>query len=187
LKDNDNKQTILVVDDDTANIEIMARILGGDYRVLAATKSSAAVDIATRNRPDLILLDVMMPDMDGYSLCRELKLLPETAGIPVIFVTAMGEEEYEATGFESGGVDYITKPVKPFVLLARVRTHIELRARIEEVLKLRGLLPICCVCKKIRDDSGYWNQLESYLSRHSEIVFSHSYCPDCQKKILEEI
>ncbi|MBU1169548.1 MAG: response regulator [Proteobacteria bacterium] len=186
MQNNTNKPIILVVDDEPTNINILARLLQTEYRILVATISSKAIEIASKSMPDLILLDVMMPDMDGYEVCRKLKANIITRGIPVIFVTAMGEEHYEATGFEVGGVDYITKPIKPFILKARVKTHIELKIKMEEILKLRGLLPICCVCKKIRDDSGYWNQIESYISLHSEIVFSHSYCPECEKKAMED-
>lgn len=181
-----SKPTVLVVDDEPLNIETIAAVLQPEYRVLFTTKGANVLKMAEENCPDLILMDVVMPDMDGYSICRELKESQIAGNIPVIFVTAMNEEEYETTGFEAGGVDYITKPIKPFILKARIKTHIELKARMNEILKLRGLLPICCECKKIRDDSGYWNQMESYITQHSDIVFSHSYCPECAQKVMKD-
>ncbi|MCP4692022.1 MAG: response regulator transcription factor, partial [Desulfobacterales bacterium] len=96
--------------------------------------------------------------------------------IPVIFITAKTETDDIVKGFDAGGVDYITKPFNSAELLARVRTHIEVEA-------LRGLLPICANCKKIRDDEGYWKQIEAYIERHAQVTFSHGICPGCMKKL----
>jgi len=124
---NQNKQTILVVDDIPANIDILSAILKENYTVKAATNGLKALDIAgSTTPPDLILLDVMMPDMDGYEVCRRLKENPLTRRIPVLFVTARGEIEDEATGFACGAVDYLSKPVSHSIVRARVRTHLAL-------------------------------------------------------------
>jgi putative two-component system response regulator len=121
------RHTILVVDDMPDNIEVLRGILRPDYRVLAATSGETALDLLDGGlRPDLILLDVMMPGMDGNEVCRLLKNNPRTSDIPIIFVTARGDEQYEEQGFDLGGVDYIAKPVKPRIVLARVRTHLAL-------------------------------------------------------------
>ncbi|MBF0426515.1 MAG: response regulator, partial [Magnetococcales bacterium] len=130
---------VLVVDDEPNNIEILAKILRPDYRVLFSTQPARVVELAEGKRPDLILLDVVMPEMDGYEVCRRLKEHPVTREIPVIFVTAMGEEQYEAIGFEAGGVDYVTKPVRPFLLRARVRAHIELKLKSDLLKKIATL------------------------------------------------
>lgn len=119
-------QTILVVDDVPENILILADILSGKYRVKAANNGKKALQIAFDTVPDIILLDIMMPCMDGYEVCRRLKEDPRTRGIPVIFITAMGEIEDETRGFALGAVDYITKPVSPPIVLARVETHLQL-------------------------------------------------------------
>ncbi|MEO5330594.1 MAG: diguanylate cyclase [Magnetococcus sp. YQC-5] len=124
-----SKPTVLVVDDEPANIEVLAKLLQPDYRVLFTTDPRKVMEMAEQKEPDLILLDVVMPTMDGYEVCRWLRMHPPTKDIPVIFVTAMGEEQFEATGFEAGGVDYVTKPVKPFLLRARVKTHIDLKRK----------------------------------------------------------
>lgn len=119
--------TILVVDDTPTNIDVLTGILSHSYRVKAALNGKVALKIAqSKNKPDLILLDVMMPGMDGHEVCRQLKCNIETQSIPVIFVTAMSEETDQKAGFELGAVDYITKPVNPSLVLARVKNHIAL-------------------------------------------------------------
>src|SRR6478735_788345 len=119
--------TILVVDDTPNNIAVLTEILRGDYRVLAAINGEQALKIARGDSPpDLILLDVMMPGMSGHEVCQRLKAESSTRKIPVIFVTAMNQVEDEAQGFALGAVDYITKPVSPPIVKARVRTHLAL-------------------------------------------------------------
>ncbi len=123
-----NKPTILVVDDTPDNITLLCALLGGQYRNKVATNGPRALKIAQSDPPpDLILLDIMMPEMDGYEVCRQLKADPKTADIPVIFLTAKTQEDDETYGFELGAVDYITKPINPPILMARVQTHLTLR------------------------------------------------------------
>ena len=120
--------TILIVDDVPDNLTILADILQADYRILAATSGRRALELAASDRrPDLILLDVTMPVMDGYKVIAQLKNTPRTKDIPVIFVTALDATEDEEKGFELGAVDYITKPVKPRLVLARVRSQLEVK------------------------------------------------------------
>ncbi|WP_319764126.1 HD domain-containing phosphohydrolase [Maridesulfovibrio sp.] len=121
------KKVVLVVDDKPENIGVLHGILGNEYTIKAATNGEKAIAVAkTAPVPDIILLDIMMPGMDGYKVCRILKADPSTSKIPVIFVTAMIGVEDETKGFEVGGVDYITKPVSPSIVLARLSTHLEL-------------------------------------------------------------
>jgi two-component system sensor histidine kinase/response regulator len=121
------RRTILVVDDVPENIEVLAELLRADYEVKVATSGERALEIAgSGSPPDLILLDVMMPGMDGYTVCRRLKEDEATRHIPVIFVTAAGRNEDEAKGLALGAVDYITKPIVPPIVVARVRTHLTL-------------------------------------------------------------
>jgi putative two-component system response regulator len=123
-----DKPTILVVDDTPDNITLLCSLLGEEYRNKVATNGTKALKIArTEPYPDLILLDIMMPDMDGYEVCRQLKADPLTKNIPVIFLTAKTQEGDETLGFKLGAVDYITKPIVPLILLARVQTHLALR------------------------------------------------------------
>ena len=122
-----SKPSILVVDDTATNIKILADLLRRDYLLSVATSGPDALEIAFSNdRPDLVLLDIVMPDMDGYEVCRRLKADPRTQDVAVIFVTAMGEVDDETKGFSLGAVDYITKPVQPAIVKARVATHLEL-------------------------------------------------------------
>ncbi len=118
--------SLLVVDDVESNIDILVGILGDEYDVSVAMDGESALEAVADDPPDLILLDIMMPSMDGYEVCRRLKANPETENIPVIFVTAMTEVADETQGFEYGAVDYITKPVSPPVVKARVKTHLAL-------------------------------------------------------------
>lgn len=120
--------TILVVDDTPDNLLLMTGLLRDFYRVKVANRGDKAIKIATADpAPDLILLDIMMPGLDGYEVCRQLKLDPKTRDIPVIFLTAKSQLEDEAKGLEMGAVDYITKPISPPIVLARVKNHLALK------------------------------------------------------------
>ena len=131
---SDDKSTVLVVDDVSVNIEVMIGILEIDYVVKFALNGEKALEIATKEpQPDIILLDIMMPGMNGYEVCTKLKQDVSTSNIPVIFVTAFDDLSGEVKGFEVGGVDYITKPVVPEIVLARVNTHLKLKEVTEKL------------------------------------------------------
>ncbi|OGK08073.1 MAG: hypothetical protein A2W80_10885 [Candidatus Riflebacteria bacterium GWC2_50_8] len=134
---NDEKQCILAVDDMPENIEIIRNLLGRDYQIKAATKGSKAIEIARRHpQPDLILLDVMMPEMSGFEVCRILKTDADTLQIPVIFVTGNSEVVNEAEGLEIGATDYIVKPFHPAIIRSRVQTHLQLQREHKKVDQL---------------------------------------------------
>jgi len=126
---NDNNLiSILAVDDVPENLRVVSSLLKDDYKVRVATSGSQALELAEKDpRPSLVLLDIMMPEMDGYEVCRRLKANPLTAQIPVIFLTAVTDATDEAFGFSLGAVDYITKPISPAILEARVKTHLTLQ------------------------------------------------------------
>ncbi|MCJ7602119.1 MAG: response regulator, partial [Desulfobulbaceae bacterium] len=130
------KEKILIVDDFPASVRILSNNLAEDYRVLTATSGSEALDIIRAEPPDLILLDIMMPGMDGYELCRLLKQDEKFQNIPVIFVTARAEEEDEEKGLALGAVDYLIKPVSAAIVKARVRTHLDLKRHREHLEKM---------------------------------------------------
>jgi CheY-like chemotaxis protein len=194
------RQTILIVDDAPANIEVLSATLGDKYEILFALTGREALRLALEVIPDLILLDVVMPGMGGYEVCRSLKNNPALRDIPVIFITALDQEDQETKGLELGAVDYVTKPFNPAIVRLRVRNHLELKyrrdllslrnAELQEALAkiktLSGFIPICASCKKIREDSGYWKQLEAYITEHSDAEFSHGLCPDCMKKLYPD-
>jgi putative two-component system response regulator len=127
---------ILAVDDEASNLQLLRQILQEQYRLLFAKDGARALELAQQENPDLVLLDVMMPGMSGYEVCAALKAHPGTASIPVIFVTALTDIDDELEGFEAGAVDYITKPVSPPIVRARVKTHLSL-VRMEELRATR--------------------------------------------------
>ena len=156
MSDNGRKNTVLVVDDSPENIDLLGNVLKRDYEIKVALNGAKALKIAgSENPPDIILLDIMMPGMDGYEVCRRLKSDAKTQDIPVIFVTSMSEVEDETKGLEVGAIDYITKPISSAIVKARVKSHLELKeareylknqneilerrveARTKEVLKLK--------------------------------------------------
>jgi putative two-component system response regulator len=122
-----DKQTILVVDDTPGNLDVLSGVLRPEYKVKIALNGERALKIANGDaKPDMILLDIMMPEMDGYEVCSQLKANPATSRIPVIFITAKNDEEDEKKGLDLGAVDYITKPINPSLVKARVRTQLAL-------------------------------------------------------------
>lgn len=131
-----NIPTVLVVDDNPKNVQIIALILSGlKYKIIIATSGQSAIDLVERVHPDLILLDVMMPGMDGFETCKIIKSKPENGNIPVIFLTALSEKVNIVKGFETGGVDYITKPFNKEELTSRIKTHLELKFTRDELQK----------------------------------------------------
>ena len=133
---HDQRPRLLLVDDEPTNLQVLRHVLQADYRLLFATDGARALQVAREQRPDLVLLDIMMPNMDGYAVCCALKADAATASIPVIFITALNDSQDETAGFDVGGVDYLTKPVSPPVVRARVRTHLSL-VRMEELRETR--------------------------------------------------
>src|SRR5688500_18130574 len=122
------RQSILVVDDTPENLALISELLRGDYKVRIAPGGARALQLAAASPPDLILLDIMMPEMDGYEVMRRLQADPSTRDIPVIFLTAVTGVDEERTGLDLGAVDYITKPISPSIVQARVRNHLQLKA-----------------------------------------------------------
>lgn len=122
----DPRRTLLLVDDESANLQVLRHTLQEHYRLLFAKDGHKALELVEADRPDLILLDIMMPRLSGLEVCRQLKADPDTANIPVIFVTALAQATNEEQGLELGAVDYITKPFNPHIVRARVRTHLSL-------------------------------------------------------------
>lgn len=143
----ETQQIVLIVDDEKMNRSLLADLLKPLYKVLGAKNGEQALKIASRGegQPDLILLDIMMPEMDGYEVCRRLKAEDATREIPIVFVTAMSEVSDETKGFELGAVDYITKPVSPPIVLARVKTHLRLKHKsdlLDKLVSMDGLTEI---------------------------------------------
>ena len=170
---SNRKSLVLAVDDKPQNLQFLGKLLSDNgYEVGVAQNGQQALNFVKKNDPDLILLDIMMPDMDGFEVCERLKKDFPVQHSPIIFLTAKTDPKDIVKGFDIGGADYVTKPFNSAELLARIKTHIEIRT-------LRGLLPMCSKCKKVRDDEGFWEHVDSYIEEHSQITFSHGICPDC--------
>jgi response regulator RpfG family c-di-GMP phosphodiesterase len=202
----DKRYKILAVDDEYVNIQLIKSVLREEYDIISALNGHEAINLLKQYKPDLILLDVMMPDLSGFDVCKIIKADPAFADIPIIFLTALNTEAGEQEGLELGGIDYLTKPINLVLLKLRVKNHIalqernelvkeqrerltlrnaELEAALGRVKQLEGIIPICMYCKKIRDDLDSWQQLEKYISDHSEALFSHGICPECAKVQVE--
>jgi serine phosphatase RsbU (regulator of sigma subunit)/DNA-binding response OmpR family regulator len=161
---NNKKHRILIVDDEPSNLQLMRQLLSADYQLSFASSGLKAIEIAGEVKPALILLDIMMPEMDGYETCRQLKSIDETKDTPVIFVTAKGDESEETKGFEVGAVDYITKPIKPQILKARVNTHLRLKEINQELAMLNQ-------ASQLFNSTLEWQQvLESVLSEMHQLM-----------------
>jgi len=202
MHEDDRTANILIVDDEPINVMIANKILQKNgYNTLTAASGQAALDVISSKLVDLILLDIMMPEMNGFEVCTKLQEDDNKKNIPVIFLTAVTDKESIIKGFEVGGKDYLTKPFNSSELLARVKAHadlklsrdkqqhliVELKTALSEIKTLSGLLPICSHCKKIRDDSGYWQGVEHYIAARSDTQFSHGICPDCMEKHYPKI
>ena len=185
---------ILIVDDQEVNVLLLERMLrGAGYVSVSSTMDPNEVcELHRKNRYGLILLDLLMPAMDGFKVMEDLKEIEEDSYLPVLVITAQPDQKLRA--LRAGAKDFVSKPFDLAEVLARVHNMLEVRLlhdglqkALEDVKLLRGLLPICMWCKKIRDDQGYWNAIEHYLSRHSEAEFSHGICPDCKRKYSGEM
>lgn len=143
---------VLVVDDIPSNVQVLSRILKDDHEIYFATDGIKALDLVQAQLPDLVLLDIMMPGMDGYEVCTRIKANPATRDIPVIFVSARGEVEDETRGLEVGAIDFITKPISPPIVKARVRNHILLKRQADLLRQLSFLDGLTGIANRRRFD-----------------------------------
>ncbi|MBI2425719.1 MAG: response regulator [Candidatus Hydrogenedentes bacterium] len=186
---------ILLVDDSPADLRLLQLIVSNHgHTPISFNSALTALEFAESASPDLILLDITMPEMSGFELYSRLKCIPALESIPTLFVSANTETFDKVHAFALGAVDYITKPYQKEEVLARINVHLshhflkmaqartieQLEAALAEVSELKGLLPICAVCKRVRDDTGYWNSIEHYISERSQAEFSHAICPACE-------
>lgn len=176
-----SRPLILLVDDVPENLQVVGNILQEENLDIAvAASGQEALEFIREDVPDLILLDVMMPGLDGFEVCRRLKTNLMTSSIPVIFLTARSETEDVVQGFEVGGVDYVTKPFRPAELRARVKTHLQLR-------QLKSVLSICSYCNRIKESPTQWERIDSYVHRQTGTNFSHCICPECIRRHAAEL
>ena len=186
---------ILIAEDDLTSRNILAALLKKTgHEVMETTNGADAWAVMQQpDAPRMAILDWMMPEMDGLELVRRIRE-PQTEQPPyLIMLTAKGKKSDIVVGLDAGADDYLVKPFDTGELQARIevgRRIVELQARLAEqvnalqqalghIKTLQGIIPICSFCKKIRNDKGYWDQVEAYVGKHSEAEFSHSICPDC--------
>jgi len=200
---------ILLVDDRPENLLGLEGLLESPgVNIVKATSGNEALGLMLEQDFALVLLDVQMPGMDGFETAELMRGTEKTRQVPIIFVTAIStEQQHVFKGYEAGAVDYLFKPIVPEFLKTKVRVFCELyrqrtiienqlreietknellQKRLDEIKQLRGILPICANCKKIRNDKGYWEMIEKYIGEHSDAEFSHGLCPVCAKNLYPE-
>ena len=194
---------LLIAEDDCTSRTLLARVLKnvGHEVVETVSGADALTKMLEPDAPRLAILDWMMPEMDGMEVIRRVRQRQTDRPPYLIMLTAKGEKADIIAGLETGANDYLAKPFNAGELRARVevgRRMIEmqdtladkveeLRDAIEQIKTLRGIVPICGHCKQIRDDEGYWHQLEVYVRDHTEAEFSHGICPQCMKKLYPDL
>jgi DNA-binding response OmpR family regulator len=191
---------ILIAEDDAVSRRVLETTLTKwGYEAIVTTDGLQALDVLSQpDAPSLAVLDWMMPGMDGAEVCRRARSQGTGRLLYIILLTAKGRKEDIVQGLTAGADDYIIKPFDRSELKARINTgerilrlQAELAARVKElelalanVKLLQGLLPICCYCKRIRNDQNYWQQVDTYIADHSEAQFTHGICPECREKIV---
>ena len=191
----------LIADDDRVNAAALAGSLRRwDFEVIVAHDGAEAWTACRESRPSLAILDWMMPGLDGLELCKRIREAPEHANMYVLLLTGRDSRVDVVAGLNAGADDYLVKPFDAEELRARVHTGqriVTLQNRLAEqvsvlqealtnVKQLKGLLPMCSYCKSIRNDGDYWQQLEAYISDHSDAEFSHGICPKCFERAKAE-
>ena len=197
--------SILVVDDSPETRgELQSILVDAGYQQIVLAESAheafQRLSLANASAPaediELVLMDIMMRDTDGVEACRRIKADRRYRDLPILMVTAIRAGAFLETAFAAGAVDYVTKPINRLELLTRLNSALklkremdrrkareeELEQALQEIKVLRGILPICSRCKKIRDEDGQWHSVESYIKGHSEADFSHRICPECLDK-----
>jgi sigma-B regulation protein RsbU (phosphoserine phosphatase) len=191
---------ILVADDDPVSRRLLASTLArAGYDIVVVSNGTEAWQVLQGERaPELAILDWMMPGMDGVQVCMKVRNGPQTLSTYIILLTARDSRDDVVAGLEAGADDYVRKPFDREELHARVRVGIrvvelqrnladrvrQLEEALTRVKQLQGLLPICSYCKKIRNDRNYWQQVEGYITEHSQAQFTHSICPECFEKVV---
>ena len=194
---------VLIAEDDFTSQSILtAALKKNGHEVIAVSNGVEAWEALQQpDAPSLVILDWLMPEMDGIEVCRRIRALKTEEYIYIIMLTVKDEMRDVIAGLDAGADDYISKPYDPGELRARVdvgRRMLELHAKLavqmrelqtamENIKTLKGLVPICCHCKGIRDDKGYWNKIEKYILEHTDAELTHGICPDCMKKLYPDL
>ena len=188
VQKSDQAMNILIVDDDaTLRFVLQGTLKSFGHLVVTAKDGAEGLRIFEQCHPPLVISDLLMPGVDGMELCRQIRKANHSQYTYIILLTAVEGKSGYLAGMEAGADDFITKPFDKEMLAARIVVAKRILSLQSQVKQLAGLLPICCICKKVRDDKNYWHQVESFVARHSEATFTHSYCPDCLNKLMTEV
>jgi sigma-B regulation protein RsbU (phosphoserine phosphatase) len=173
---------VLIAEDDMVSSFILAaRVRKMGHDVLTAGNGLEAWELYQREHPRLVITDGMMPEMDGFELCRRIRAIEHRAYTYLILLTALSGREKYFEGMEAGADDFVTKPLEPDGLHARLRVAERVVNLQHDVSQLEGLLPICSYCKKIRDADDAWHPLEAFVGEKTETAFEQTVCPECSK------
>jgi sigma-B regulation protein RsbU (phosphoserine phosphatase) len=190
---------ILIAEDDAISQRLLeVTLTKWGHQVVSTSNGVEALKVLQETNVSLAILDWMMPEMDGVDVCRKAREQLTTRPLYFILLTAKGRKEDIIAGLQAGADDYVTKPFDSEELHARLNVGIriialqsQLSARVRQlqealasVSELQGLLPMCCYCKKVRDDQNYWQQVDNYITEHFAVEFSHGICPSCYEKIV---
>jgi DNA-binding response OmpR family regulator len=195
---------ILIAEDDRASLHKLETVLTKwGYKLVSCSEGKQAWEgLQGTQTPKLAILDSIMPEMDGIEICRRLRKIDTHNPVYVILLTSQHEKEHIVEGLDAGANDYIVKPFESTELHARIRVGTrmlqlqeelsnrikDLQDSIKHIKTLQGILPICSYCKRIRDDSNYWQEVEGYVAKHSDADFTHSVCPECyEHRVVPEM
>jgi DNA-binding response OmpR family regulator len=174
---------IMIVDDDSVSRRMLQGVLNKQgYEVLVAANGREAWEIFQREAISIVITDWIMPELDGLQLCQRIRAEARQKYTYIILITVMTGKGSYLEGIQAGADDFLSKPYDPDVLRARLYVAKRLLELQAEVRQLQGMLPICCYCKRIRDDGNLWTQVEAYIAEHSEADFTHGICPECEDK-----
>ncbi len=174
---------VLIAEDDAVSRGVLVSILKAlGHEVHAAENGQEAWDMFLVGPPRVVLTDWMMPQMDGPELCRKIRSSQRISYTYIILVTALGEKGFYVEGMEAGADDFVTKPFKREEMAARLKVAERILGLQEEVSRLKGLLPICAYCKRIRDENSIWHALEAYVEERIDASFTPALCPDCAQE-----
>jgi CheY-like chemotaxis protein len=200
---------VLVVDDSPEVLLSTQALLTEPGRVIVTAESGEdALERIAEHEYALALLDVQLPGMNGFEVAEKIRARGETRHLPIIFVTGVNvERQHVFTGYETGAVDYLLRPIDPHALRSKVAVfcdlqvqkrriedyvveieakNAQLQEQVDEIKRLQGLIPICCNCKKVKDDDGYWQQVEIYIMERSDAQFTHALCQPCSNALYGE-
>ena len=193
-------KTLIAEDDPVSRVFLELSLIKWGYEVIVTCDGIEAWEALQREAPPIAILDWMMPGIDGVEVCRRARAIQTPTPTYLILLTAKSEKEEIVEGLEAGADDYLTKPFNRAELQARIKVGlritelqrnladrvVELQSALSRVNQLQGLLPICSYCKKVRDDQNYWQQVDSYISKHADVEFSHGICPACYENVLAQ-